>query len=178
MQKYMKILVEKGCWVWFWCLLNQWVQPSPWSYWAVSFSISVAVEGTHSDGPKTSLVWKYFEKVAGKNQTACNICERAFSVKGSQSGTSSMKRHLANVHGIIDEKHLDKTPFDDDSFPTPRTQPQKVETRAPSLVWKYFAKVEGKEESSCSLCGKSLKTKGGTTCPLIRHLNALHDIVD
>ena len=42
-----------------------------------------------------------------------------------------------------------------------------------SLVWKYFTRVS-KEEAGCDLCGKSIRTTGGATTGLHKHLSTRH----
>ena len=46
-----------------------------------------------------------------------------------------------------------------------------------SAIWKLFSRDDANgDKSTCNTCGKSYKSKGGTTSSLINHLKSVHHV--
>lgn len=44
-----------------------------------------------------------------------------------------------------------------------------------ALIWQHFLRAKDKNSSKCKICNKVLKTSGGSTSTLHKHLKNVHD---
>ena len=116
-----------------------------------------------------SFVWRYMVKV-NQEEAGCSICGKVLKTKSGS--TSGAREHLMRVHDIAPEDSI----FQMDMKSAPKTKKANPENLKKSFIWKYMVKANN-EEASCSICGKVIKTKSGSTTGAIEHLKRLHDIV-
>ena len=103
-----------------------------------------------------------------KDEASCSICGTV--IKTKTGNTSGARDHLMRMHDI--------SPEDSSIFYDPKSIPKPEEANPDNLksfVWRYMVKVN-QEEASCSICGKVLKTKTGSTSGAREHLMRVHDI--
>ena len=105
-----------------------------------------------------------------KDEASCSICGTV--IKTKTGNTSGAREHLMRVHDIAPEDSI----FQIDMKSAPKPKKANPENLKKSFIWKYMVKANN-EEASCSICGKVIKTKSGSTTGAIEHLKRLHDIV-
>ena len=104
-----------------------------------------------------------------KDEASCSICGKVINTK--TGSTSGAREHLIRIHDINPEDSIFQ--IDMKSVPKPeRAKPDNLK----SFVWKYMVKAN-KEEASCSICGKVIRTTSGSTSGAREHLMRVHDIV-
>ncbi|TRY63104.1 hypothetical protein TCAL_03918, partial [Tigriopus californicus] len=123
-----------------------------------------------TDFTGSSLVWRYFDRIAD-GHTRCHLCHKI--LKRATGSTSNMIRHLRAKHEI----ELTAKP------PGPGLDPLKdgggsdpVTTYEGSeALWNHF-QVGPHGQTHCRLCPKVLGPTGGSTAGMIKHLRMKHDL--
>jgi hypothetical protein len=54
-----------------------------------------------SKNQEKSPAWEYFEKISGSKNVKCRECKQV--LQRTDGSTTSMMRHLQNVHGLLKE---------------------------------------------------------------------------
>lgn len=114
------------------------------------------------------IIWDYYDKIPGKTEAKCKLCDNEYSYKTS---VTNLKKHLRHKH-LFAYQNISNSYQPKQKRPTTPTSP-KMKGTLSAIVWNHYEKIPGTTEATCKLCKKDYSYKTSIT-NLKKHLRYKH----